>query len=178
MYNEKIIDLLQNPTNIGHIAKPDGLGRVISEECGDIMELSIRVDGERVVDAKVQTFGCAPAIACACVAADIVKGKEVSRLTSLSSLDIIDHIGSLPESKIYCADMASNLIKSCYDNYLVRQAKSGKKLEEVTVEDSSQIEATEDVETKTDLSAQQTSENDSEEISDEFDVDELFLDID
>ena len=168
MYNEKIISLLQNPINIGHIAKPDGLGKVVSQECGDIMELSIRLEGDQIIDAKVQTFGCAPAIACACVVADLVKNKPIDQITSITSLDVIDNIGALPESKIYCADMAAELIKSCYDNYLVRQIKLGKKLLD--------NEVGEQEETETSNESQQT--NNDEQTESEFDVNELFLDID
>ena len=64
MYNETVLDHFKNPRNTGDMANPDGIGEVGNPACGDVMRLFIKVEDDRLIDIKCQTFGCAAAIAC------------------------------------------------------------------------------------------------------------------
>lgn len=60
-YNEHVIDHFNNPRNVGSLNKDAddvGTGLVGAPECGDVMKLQIRVEDNRIVDAKFKTFGC------------------------------------------------------------------------------------------------------------------------
>lgn len=59
-YSEKVMEHFQNPRNVGEIANADGIGNVGNPICGDILRLYIKVEKERIVDAKFKTFGCLP----------------------------------------------------------------------------------------------------------------------
>ena len=46
-YTDTLLEHFRHPKNVGIIENPDGVGRVTSPICGDIMELYIKVkDGE------------------------------------------------------------------------------------------------------------------------------------
>ncbi|MEL0045879.1 MAG: iron-sulfur cluster assembly scaffold protein, partial [Deltaproteobacteria bacterium] len=65
-YSEKVIDHYNEPRNVGSFEKSDdqvGTGLVGAPECGDVMKLQIKVENEKIVDAKFKTFGCGSAIA-------------------------------------------------------------------------------------------------------------------
>jgi nitrogen fixation NifU-like protein len=63
MYSEKVMEHFQNPRNVGEIEDADGVGEIGNPVCGDIMKLYIKVDNNRITDAKFKTFGCGAAIA-------------------------------------------------------------------------------------------------------------------
>ena len=65
-YSNKVIDHYNDPKNVGSFTKEEegvGTGLVGAPECGDVMKLQIKVEKDRIVDAKFKTFGCGSAIA-------------------------------------------------------------------------------------------------------------------
>ena len=80
-YSEKVIDHYNEPRNVGSFEKSDdqvGTGLVGAPECGDVMKLQIKVENEKIVDAKFKTFGCGSAIASSSLATEWVKGKTLN----------------------------------------------------------------------------------------------------
>ena len=63
MYNEKVMEAFKNPKNVGEIEDASGVGTVGNASCGDIMQISLKIENDIIVDAKFKTFGCAAAIA-------------------------------------------------------------------------------------------------------------------
>ncbi|MCH7663906.1 MAG: aminotransferase class I/II-fold pyridoxal phosphate-dependent enzyme, partial [Chloroflexi bacterium] len=79
-YSKKVLDHYKNPRNVGLLDKNDpdvGTGMVGAPECGDVMKLQIRVENNRIVDAKFKTFGCGSAIASSSLATEWMKGKTL-----------------------------------------------------------------------------------------------------
>ena len=62
-YSPVVMDHFIHPRNMGEMKNPDGVGEVQNPVCGDTMRLFIKVEGDRIVDAKFLTFGCSAAIA-------------------------------------------------------------------------------------------------------------------
>jgi len=59
-YSDKVVEHFNNPRNMGSFKKDEdgvGTGIVGAPECGDVMKLQIKVQGEKIVDAKFKTFG-------------------------------------------------------------------------------------------------------------------------
>ena len=52
MYNEKVLEVFQNPSNAGEIPDADGVGTIGNASCGDIMKIYLKISGDRIVDAK------------------------------------------------------------------------------------------------------------------------------
>ena len=77
MYNQKVLDTYANAKNTGEIENADGVGTVGNASCGDIMQISLRIENDRIVDAKFKTFGCAAAIASSETATEMIKGKTL-----------------------------------------------------------------------------------------------------
>ena len=77
MYNDKVMDHFMNPHNVGEIENADGVGTYGSPVCGDMMQMSIKVQDDIITDAKFKTFGYGSAIASSSAATDIIINKTV-----------------------------------------------------------------------------------------------------
>ena len=112
-----------NPHNVGEIENADGTGIYGSPVCGDMMSISIRVEGDKIADAKFKTFGCGSAIASSSIATDMMKGKTIEEALAITNDDIIDELGGLPPVKIHCSVLADEAIKAAIYDYAQRTGK-------------------------------------------------------
>ena len=118
-YSEKVIDHYNDPRNVGSFVKEDddvGTGLVGAPECGDVMKLQIKVENDKIVDAKFKTFGCGSAIASSSLATEWVKGKSVDEAMAIQNTDIVEEL-SLPPVKIHCSVLAEDAIKAAISDY-------------------------------------------------------------
>jgi nitrogen fixation protein NifU and related proteins len=123
-YSEKVIDHYNKPRNVGSFTKDEagvGTGIVGAPECGDVMKLQIKVEGDRIVDARFKTFGCGSAIASSSLATEWVKGKTLDEALTIKNTQIVEEL-SLPPVKIHCSVLAEDAIKSAIADY---KKKSG-----------------------------------------------------
>ncbi|HKI97702.1 MAG TPA: Fe-S cluster assembly scaffold IscU [bacterium] len=123
-YSEKVIDHYSKPRNVGSFTKEEdgvGTGIVGAPECGDVMKLQIKVEGDRIVDARFKTFGCGSAIASSSLATEWVKGKTLDEALTIKNTQIVEEL-SLPPVKIHCSVLAEDAIKSAIADY---KKKSG-----------------------------------------------------
>ena len=123
MYNEKVLKVFQNPSNAGEIPDADGVGTIGNASCGDIMKIYLKISGDRIVDAKFKTFGCAAAIATASVATDMVIGKTIDEALKIKNADVVEFLGGLPPQKIHCSVLAEEAIHAAIDDYRSKKKK-------------------------------------------------------
>ncbi len=137
-YGPKIIDHYENPRNVGSFGttgdvkqrKDVGNGLVGAPECGDVMQLQIKVDQKtgRIEDAKFKCFGCGSAIASSSLATEWIKGKSIDEAAQIRNTMIVEEL-SLPPVKIHCSVLAEDAIRSAINDYRV---KNGLPVEERT----------------------------------------------
>ena len=123
MYNEKVIEAFQNPQNVGYIEDHDGYGKVGNATCGDIMEITLKIKDNVIVDAKFRTFGCAAAVATSSTATQMVIGMTVDEALKFTNKAVIDKLGGLPAQKLHCSVLAEEAIKGALEDYLSRNKK-------------------------------------------------------
>jgi nitrogen fixation NifU-like protein len=124
-YSDKVIDHYQNPRNVGSFGsskdvkqrKDVGVGIVGAPECGDVMQLQIKVnDDGRIEDAKFKCFGCGSAIASSSLATEWIKGKTLEEALQIKNTAIVEEL-SLPPVKIHCSVLAEDSIRQAIDDY-------------------------------------------------------------
>ena len=118
-YSPRVLDHYQSPRNVGSLDKNDravGTGVVGAPECGDVMKLQIKVEGDRIIDAKFKTFGCGSAIASSSLATEWIKGKTLDEAGHITNSDIVREL-TLPPVKIHCSVLAEDAIKSAIEDY-------------------------------------------------------------
>ncbi|MGK0290102.1 MAG: nitrogen fixation NifU-like protein [bacterium] len=121
-YSNKVIDHYNTPRNVGSLDKKDtsvGTGVVGAPECGDVMKLQLKVEGNQIVDAKFKTFGCGSAIASSSLATEWVKGKTIDEAMEITNSDIAEEL-NLPPVKIHCSVLAEDAIKAAITDYKQR----------------------------------------------------------
>ena len=129
MYNERVMKEFAEPKNVGYIEDADGVGKVGNASCGDIMEISLKIDNNIITDAKFRTFGCAAAIASSSVATQMVIGKSIDEALNIKNKDVVETLQGLPPQKIHCSVLAEEAIKKAveegeiqkirYENYKI-----------------------------------------------------------
>jgi nitrogen fixation NifU-like protein len=122
-YSEKVMEHFKNPRNVGEIPDADGIGNVGNPVCGDIMRLYIKVEDNKIVDAKFKTFGCGAAIATSSMVTEIVKGKSIDEALQISNKAVAEALGGLPKIKMHCSVLAEEALKSAIDDYLKKKKK-------------------------------------------------------
>ncbi len=122
MYNEKVIEVFRNPKNVGEIENADGVGTVGNASCGDIMQISLKIENDIIVDAKFKTFGCTAAIATSSTATEMIKGLSVEEALKITNKKVVETLGGLPAQKLHCSVLAEEAIKKAIEDYMSKKA--------------------------------------------------------
>lgn len=129
LYNETVMEHFLHPQNVGELENPDGTGVYGSPVCGDMMQIQIKVEDEKIVDAKFKTFGCGSAIASSSMATSLIIGKTIEEALELTNKQIINELGGLPPVKVHCSVLADKAIKNAIYDYAVKNGKTYAALE-------------------------------------------------
>jgi nitrogen fixation NifU-like protein len=121
MYTEKVIAEFTNPENVGEIADADGVGEVGSPTCGDITKIYLKVEEDRIIDARFQTFGCAAAIASSSMTTRMIRGMTIAEAWDLSNADVVEALGGLPDAKVHCSVLACDAVRAAINDCRTRR---------------------------------------------------------
>ena len=123
LYSEKVMDHFRNPRNVGVIEDANGIGEVGNAKCGDIMKMYLKIEDDIVQDVKFETFGCGSAIASSSMATELIKGKPVSEVKTLTNKEVAEALDGLPDYKMHCSVLAEEAIQSALEDYQKRTGK-------------------------------------------------------
>ena len=118
LYSEKVMDHFRNPRNVGVIEDANGVGEVGNAKCGDIMKMYLKIEDDIVQDVKFETFGCGSAIASSSMATELIKGKPVSEVKTLTNKAVAEALDGLPPVKIHCSLLAEEAIHAAVEDYM------------------------------------------------------------
>ena len=121
-YSPIVLDHFKNPRNVGEILQPDGVGEVGNPVCGDMMNVYIKVENDKIVDVKFKTFGCGAAIAVSSMITEMAKGKTLPEAMKITNADVAEALGGLPPNKLHCSNLGADALHSAIKNYLDRKA--------------------------------------------------------
>ncbi len=117
LYSETVMDHFRNPRNVGVIEDADGVGEVGNAKCGDIMKIYLKIENDVVKDVKFETFGCGSAIASSSMATEMIKGKPLKEVLSLTNKAVVEALGGLPAHKLHCSVLAEEAVKAALKDY-------------------------------------------------------------
>ena len=83
LYRQVILDHNRSPRNFGRLEPADAAATGRNPLCGDTLDLTLRIDGDRVADIRFEGQGCAISVASASLMSEAVKGRpraEIERL--------------------------------------------------------------------------------------------------
>ncbi|MDH4227519.1 MAG: Fe-S cluster assembly scaffold protein NifU [Deltaproteobacteria bacterium] len=125
MYSQKVMDHFSNPRNVGEVEGANGEGTVGNPECGDIMKLTLKIEGNVIQDVKFKTFGCGAAIATSSMVTELVKGKKLDEVEKISNATVAEALDGLPPVKMHCSNLAADALHAAIENY--KKGKEGAK---------------------------------------------------
>jgi tRNA-specific 2-thiouridylase len=102
-----------------HLEHPAGRGRRPADAfdgsaggaaCGDLIRVSLRVEGERVAAAGFDASGCGTMTAAGSAAVTLVAGEHVLDAARVGAHAIADELGGLSPGKFHAADLAADAL--------------------------------------------------------------------
>jgi nitrogen fixation NifU-like protein len=137
-YPKFLIEHFQSPKNVGEIPDADGVGTVGNAHCGDIMQMYIKVKGDKITEAKFKTFGCGAAIATSSILTERIKGATLDEALKISAKTAEEVLSQLPKEKACCFTLAADALKLAVDEYRCKEEgiheKGGFSLKELSEE--------------------------------------------
>ncbi|HRS42361.1 MAG TPA: iron-sulfur cluster assembly scaffold protein [Candidatus Diapherotrites archaeon] len=135
-YSKKVMENFLNPKNMGEIKNADGIGKVGSPLCGDIMYIYIKVskdkNGKEIIkDIKFKTLGCAAAIATSSMITELAKGKALDVAFNITRADVASSLDGLPPIKMHCSNLAADALKAAINDYYSKNGKETKTIKTI-----------------------------------------------
>ena len=117
LYSKKVMEHFSQPKNVGLIEDADGRGIVGNPVCGDTMEITIKVNDDKIEDIKFRTFGCASAIATSSMTTVMAKGKTLEEALAMTRDDVANELQGLPSHKMHCSNLAVDALHRAIEDY-------------------------------------------------------------
>ena len=94
----------------GHAPARARTGAAGGAACGDLVRVSVAVEGDRVADAGADASGCGAALAAASAVAELVRGRTVLDAARVDAAAIAAALGGLLPGKRHAADLAEDAL--------------------------------------------------------------------
>jgi|SRR3989338_1502471 len=119
MYTEIILDYYKNPKNFGNLDNPEIKFKDLNPSCGDVVEIQVKLEKNKVHDVKFNGKGCAISLASAELLTEHLKGKNIDEIKNLNKEEILELLGiNLSEIRLKCALLPLKVFKVGLYNYL------------------------------------------------------------
>ena len=83
LYRQVILDHNRSPRNFGRLQPADAAATGRNPLCGDTLDLTLRIEGDRVTDIRFEGQGCAISMASASLMSEAVKGRPRAEIEQL-----------------------------------------------------------------------------------------------
>ena len=119
MYSPLVLDHFSHPRGCGSISDADAVARVENPVCGDTLELSLRVTGQIIAEARFLAKGCVPAIACGSRLMEMIQGLSLEEARNIDREAVMQSLGGLPTESHHAAQLCIDALRAALKNYLV-----------------------------------------------------------
>lgn len=110
MYSAEVLDHFANPRHAGDLPGATAAVEVENPVCGDVLRLSIRVEGQGIIEARFQAKGCVASVACGSCLAEMLFGKSLADARSIRPEDVTAALGGLPEESLHASRLACDAV--------------------------------------------------------------------
>ena len=102
----------RHPHNVGAIADTRYSATHSNPVCGDVVSITVNVEGDRIRQVFHQTQGCAIAVASASILTDYLQGVSVAQTSTLSLDKLLELLGTpLTITRRQCAQVALDAVR-------------------------------------------------------------------
>jgi len=106
-YSSVVMDHFRRPRNAHRMPGPDVVGQAGTPGRGNFVLVYLRLSGDRVAAASLQTHGCCPAIAAGSLLVERLAGCSPRGARAFSAERIEQDLGGLPRPKRHCSTLAA-----------------------------------------------------------------------
>ena len=112
MYSPQLLDHFENPRGVGDLAEATVSVELRNPACGDVLRLSLRIENERVVEARFRAKGCVPAIACGSKLVETISGTDLATVRALNEEALVEELGGLPQASRHAGALAIDALRA------------------------------------------------------------------
>ncbi len=116
MFSDAVLDHFQNPRNAGELPGANAKVEVSNPVCGDVLQLAVRIENERIVEARFLCRGCTTSIACASLLTEQLHHRTLAEARSLTAKSLSLSLGGLPDATFHGAELAADAVQTMLRN--------------------------------------------------------------
>ena len=116
IYDQNLMHHYQDPHNRGKLQNPDLQARAENPNCGDRIELGLKVKNGKVMDIKFDGEGCVLCIGSASILTQLVRGLEISKARKLKLADLEANMNDSGRKREDCMAVALNALHKALSN--------------------------------------------------------------
>lgn len=116
-FGDKGFDRWRNPQFCGAMEDADSHA-ALTGTCGDTMEIFLKMEDDRVIQASYRTDGCSSSSICGSFAAELSIGKRAGEILDMSGKTILKETGRFPKEEEHCAHLAITTLKEAVNLYM------------------------------------------------------------
>jgi nitrogen fixation NifU-like protein len=118
LYREEFMEIYKNPMNQGKIEHPSIVEHGVNEACGDEIDLFLKIENGKIVDAKFEATSCSVGVVSSAILTDEIKGKSIAEAKALTKKDLLELIGvNLTTSRVKCATLPLETLMKGIEEY-------------------------------------------------------------
>ena len=112
LYSEQVLDHFEHPRNVGELPGADAEARVENPVCGDIMNLWVKLSGDRIEEVSYRTRGCVASIAAGSCLTEMIKNKSLAEARNIKREHLVEALGGLPNASSHASHLAMDALAS------------------------------------------------------------------
>jgi nitrogen fixation protein NifU and related proteins len=120
MFSDAVLDHFQNPRNAGELPGADARVEVSNPVCGDVLQLAVRIEGDRIAEARFLCRGCTTSIACASLLTEQLHERTLAEARSVTAQSLSQALGGLPAATFHGAELAADAVETMLRNIAAR----------------------------------------------------------
>lgn len=106
MYSARLLEHFEHPRNAGDLPDANARVRMDNPACGDILELSAKIQDGVVQEVRFRAKGCVPAMACGSALVSLIEGKRLDEAITLKKEDVLREVDGVPPASGHAVHLA------------------------------------------------------------------------
>ena len=143
-YAPRVLELFQNPQNLGRMEDATVSAAAGSPACGDMIAFYLKVDEklDQLIKSSFESYGCASNIAAASQLTIMIDKLTLEEAWNITWAEISEALGGLPKVKTHCGSLAVGALRRAIRVYYdeIKKIKPDWLPEELTKDEKHALE--------------------------------------
>jgi nitrogen fixation NifU-like protein len=109
-FSAKAIQHGRHPANLGRMEHPDAHASRVGW-CGEVMEMYLRMDGDRIAEATFWADGCLSTMACGDMITTMAQGMSLEEAAAITPEERVAALDGLPYKSQHCAELSVETLR-------------------------------------------------------------------